>query len=63
MLWDIASVHNATWQYVVVFNGRVTGRPRCRICRDGALVTTEEARFNDVARIVKSNYAQKSRFQ
>eukprot|EP00959_Pyramimonas_sp_CCMP1952_P238984 4994473-Pyramimonas_sp.AAC.2 len=55
MFWDIASVRNSNWQCVVVFNGRVTGRLRCRMRRDGALVMTAGARFINVARIVRLN--------
>eukprot|EP00959_Pyramimonas_sp_CCMP1952_P361442 7569417-Pyramimonas_sp.AAC.1 len=40
MLWELAGLPNASWSHVNVFNGRVTGRPRCRICRGGTLVPT-----------------------
>eukprot|EP00959_Pyramimonas_sp_CCMP1952_P272461 5696379-Pyramimonas_sp.AAC.1 len=39
-------------QYTVVFNGRVVTRLRHRICRDGTLATTGQARLNDMPRIV-----------
>eukprot|EP00959_Pyramimonas_sp_CCMP1952_P374414 7841069-Pyramimonas_sp.AAC.1 len=35
------------------FHGRILSRLRYRICRDGTLVTTGEARFNDISRNVQ----------
>eukprot|EP00959_Pyramimonas_sp_CCMP1952_P177945 3719368-Pyramimonas_sp.AAC.1 len=50
-LWETDATHNENLRYVV-FNGRVVARQRHRICRDGALVTTCQAHFDDISRIV-----------
>eukprot|EP00959_Pyramimonas_sp_CCMP1952_P252641 5278309-Pyramimonas_sp.AAC.1 len=52
-LWEAAATHNDEWQYVMVFIGRVVARLRYRICRDGTLVTSGQARCNDISRIVQ----------
>eukprot|EP00959_Pyramimonas_sp_CCMP1952_P002899 59908-Pyramimonas_sp.AAC.1 len=47
--WGTDVTRNENWQPVVVLNGRVVTRLRYRICRDGTLVATGQARFNDLS--------------